>query len=65
MIFASTLIATGFIIYVHGAESSTWLYTAIGVLLIALGITSGIRMENNLYDRIEKLEKGNKDETLD
>ena len=58
MIFASTLMAAGFIVYVHGAESSSWLYTAIGVFLIALGIASGIRIENDLYERIEKLEKG-------
>ena len=56
MIFASTLMTVGFIVYVHGAESSSWLYTAIGVLLITLGIASGIRMENALNEKIEKIE---------
>ena len=56
MIFSSTVIAAGFIVYVYGAESSSWLYTAIGVLLMTLGMASGIKIENDLYDRIEKLE---------
>ena len=60
MTAVSTIITAGFIMYVHGAESHSTIWTIAGVLLMSFGIASGIRIENKLTDRIEKLEEKGK-----
>lgn len=60
MTAVSIIITAGFIMYVHGVESHSTIWTIAGVLLISFGIASGIRIENKLTDRIEKLEEKGK-----
>lgn len=56
MIFASAIITGGMILYAYGSVHSL-VCTMGGVLCMAFGITAGLRMENKLNDRIDKLEK--------
>lgn len=62
MIQCVTLVAVGWVMFYDGIYSGDKWLAIIGIALYIFGTICGEIIETRMIDRIEKLEKGNKNE---
>ena len=58
MVYATTFLIIGFHTITNG--NGDWLNFLIGFIFISIGVITGEMIEEKTFDRIKKLEKGNK-----